>query len=122
MTSDTFLPDFLKQKLKSKKGEIIQPKHIMALTTLGIKYIKVKRKPKIIFIGLQEGEKIYEELVLGNNLVKTKLKNILSANEIMNTKLDYSMIISKLKNSCFIIYFTFNNITSKFTLAWYCIS
>jgi len=65
-------------------------------------YFKNKRiikKPKIIFIGLQEGEKIYEELVLGNNLAKTKLKNILSANEIMNTKLDYSMIISKLKNA-----------------------
>ena len=34
-----------------KKGELIQPKHIMALTTLGIKDLYVKKKPKIIFFG-----------------------------------------------------------------------
>ena len=32
-----------------KKGELIQPKHIMALTTLGIRDLYVKKKPKIIF-------------------------------------------------------------------------
>ena len=34
-----------------KRGELIQPKHIMALTTLGIKNLYVKKKPKIIFFG-----------------------------------------------------------------------
>ena len=32
-----------------KKGELIQPKHIMAFTTLGIKDVLVKKQPKIIF-------------------------------------------------------------------------
>ena len=32
-----------------KKGELIQPKHIMAFTTLGIKDVQVKKQPKIIF-------------------------------------------------------------------------
>ena len=34
-----------------KNGELIQPKHIMALTTLGIKEVEVKKQPKIIFFG-----------------------------------------------------------------------
>ena len=41
----------------------------------------INKKPKIVFIGLQKGEKIYEELILGKNLTKTKIKNILTANE-----------------------------------------
>jgi len=47
-----------------KKGEVIQPKHIMALTTLGIKDLYVKKKPKIIFFGT------------GNEIVDYKKKNI----------------------------------------------
>ena len=47
-----------------KKGEIIKPKHIMALTTLGIKNIIVKKKPKIIFIST------------GNEIVSYKSKKI----------------------------------------------
>ena len=57
----------------------------------------IKLKPKIIFIGLQEGEKIYEELILGKNLVKTKLKNILTANEQIKFLKNYSLLILKLK-------------------------
>jgi len=60
---------------------------------------KITKRPKIVFIGLQEGEKIYEELVLGKNLVKTKIKNILTANEKVNTQINYSVIISKLNTS-----------------------
>ena len=59
----------------------------------------ITNKPKIIFIGLQKGEKIYEELVLGKNLVKTKIKNILFANEKINLSLDYSIILSNLKKA-----------------------
>jgi len=47
-----------------KKGELIQPKHIMALTTLGIRYLYVKKKPKIIFFGT------------GDEIVDYKKKNI----------------------------------------------
>jgi len=47
-----------------KKGEVIQPKHIMALTTLGIRYLYVKKKPKIIFFGT------------GDEIVDYKKKNI----------------------------------------------
>jgi FlaA1/EpsC-like NDP-sugar epimerase len=59
----------------------------------------IKNKPKIIFIGLQKGEKIYEELVLGKNLVKTRVKNILTANEKKNTSIDYSAVVQKLNNA-----------------------
>ena len=46
--------DYKLNDLVVKKGEIIQPKHIMALTTLGIKNIKVKKKPKITFLSTGE--------------------------------------------------------------------
>ena len=47
-----------------KNGELIQPKHIMALTTLGIVEIKVKKQPKIIFFGT------------GNEIADYKDKNV----------------------------------------------
>lgn len=56
--------DYKLNDLVIKKGEIIQPKHIMALTTLGIKYVKVKKKPKIVFLST------------GNEVVNYKSKNI----------------------------------------------
>jgi len=43
--------DYKLNDLIVEKGEVIQPKHIMALTTLGIKNIKVKKKPKITFLS-----------------------------------------------------------------------
>ena len=57
--------DFNLKDIVIKKGELIQPKHIMALTTLGIKDLYVKKKPKIIFFGT------------GNEVVDYKKKNIL---------------------------------------------
>ena len=57
--------DYKLNDLVVRKGEIIQPKHIMALTTLGIKNIKVKKKPKIIFLST------------GNEIVSYKSKSIL---------------------------------------------
>ena len=57
--------DYKSNDLVVKKGEIIQPKHIMALTTLGIKNIKVKKKPKITFLST------------GNEIVSYKSKSIL---------------------------------------------
>lgn len=60
---------------------------------------KIINRPKIIFIGLQKGEKIHEELILGKNLVKTKIKNIFVANEKIKTSIDYSKVLAKLKIS-----------------------
>lgn len=48
---------------------------------------------------MQKGEKIYEELILGKNLEKTKIKNILTANEKVNSEIDYAIIVAKLKKS-----------------------
>jgi len=56
--------DYKLNDLVVKKGEVIQPKHIMALTTLGIKNIKVKKKPKITFLST------------GNEIVNYKSRNI----------------------------------------------
>ena len=56
--------DYKLNDLVVKKGEIIQPKHIMALSTLGIKNIKVKKKPKIAFLST------------GNEIVSYKSKYI----------------------------------------------
>ena len=43
--------DFKKNDLLIKKGTIIQPSHILALKTLGIDNIKVKKIPKILFFS-----------------------------------------------------------------------
>ena len=43
--------DYKMKDLIIKKGEMIEPKHIMAFATLGLKHILVKKKPKIIFIS-----------------------------------------------------------------------
>jgi len=58
--------DYKLNDLVVKKGEMIHPKHIMALTTLGIKSIKVKKKPKITFLST------------GNEIVSYKSKNVSS--------------------------------------------
>jgi molybdopterin molybdotransferase len=43
--------DYRKKDLIVKKGTIIQPSHVLAFKTLGIKYIKVKKKPNILFFS-----------------------------------------------------------------------
>ena len=59
-----------------KMGELVRPKHIMALTTLGIKNLYVKKKPKIIFFGT------------GDEIVDYKKKNI-SNWEVRNSNNHY---------------------------------
>ena len=68
--------DFKVKDIIVKKGELIQPKHIMALTTLGVKYLYVKKKPKIIFFGT------------GNEIVDYKKKKILNW-EVRNSNNHY---------------------------------
>ena len=43
--------DYKKNDLLIKKGTILQPSHILALRSLGITYIKVKKKPNILFFS-----------------------------------------------------------------------
>jgi len=65
-----------------KRGELVQPKHIMALTTLGIKNLYVKKKPKIIFFGT------------GDEIVDYKKKNI-SNWQVRNSNNHYITSFSK---------------------------
>ena len=74
--------DFDLKDVVIKKGELIQPKHIMALTTLGIKNLYVKKKPKIIFFGT------------GNEIVDYKKKNISDWN-VRNSNNHYFMSFGK---------------------------
>ena len=43
--------DFKKNDLLIRKGTILKPNHILALKTLGISKIKVKKIPKILFFS-----------------------------------------------------------------------
>jgi len=43
--------DYKKKDLIVKSGTIIQPSHILAFKTLGIKKVKVKKKPNILFFS-----------------------------------------------------------------------
>ena len=65
-------------------------------------YVKRKivvKKSSIVFIGLQHGEKIYEELVLGKNLKKTIYKNILYADEKQKITKSFEKAFLDLKKS-----------------------
>ena len=74
--------DFKLNDIVINKGELIQPKHIMALTTLGIKDLYVKKKPKIIFFGT------------GNEIVDYKKKNISNWN-VRNSNNHYFISFGK---------------------------
>ena len=77
--------DFNLKDVVIKKGELIQPKHIMALTTLGIKNLYVKKKPKIIFFGT------------GKEIVDYKKKSI-SKWEVRNSNNYYFLSFGKSLN------------------------
>ena len=76
-----------------------KPYKILDIAKSMINFYLEKRKiidtPKIVFIGMQKGEKINEELVLGKNLVKTRIRNVLFANEKRNKVLDFTFIMPK---------------------------
>ena len=54
---------------------------------------------EIIFTGLRSGEKLYEELLIGGNVLKTEHKLILRSKEEMMPWEDLEIIINKLKAS-----------------------
>ncbi len=61
--------DYKKNQLVIKKGTIIQPNHVLALKTLGIKKIKVKKKLNIIFFSTGN------EISNSNKIPKWKVRN-----------------------------------------------
>ncbi len=77
--------DYKKKDIVVKKGELIKPKHLMAFTTLGIKKILVKKKPKIIFFST------------GNEIVDYKKKNI-PAWKVRNSNNYYFMTLANSMN------------------------
>ena len=52
--------DYKKNDLLIKKGTILQPNHILALKTLGIKEVKVKKIPNILFFS--SGNEITDQI------------------------------------------------------------
>ena len=61
--------DYKKNDLIIKKGNIIQPSHILAFKTLGITKIKVKKKPNILFFSTGN------EISNSKNIVNWKVRN-----------------------------------------------
>jgi len=61
--------DYKKKDLIIKKGTIIQSSHILAFKTLGVKNIKVKRKPNILFFSTGN------EISNNKNVVNWKVRN-----------------------------------------------
>jgi molybdopterin molybdotransferase len=61
--------DYKKKDLIVKKGTIIQSSHILAFKTLGVKNIKVKKKPNILFFSTGN------EISNNNNIVNWKVRN-----------------------------------------------
>ena len=63
--------DYKKSDLILKKGTIIQPSHILALKTLGIRNIQVKKKPNVLFFStgneITNNEKIKNWKVRNSN-------------------------------------------------------
>ena len=77
--------DYKKKDIVLKKGELIQPKHLMAFTALGVKEVEVKKKPKIIFFST------------GNEIVDYK-KKIIPAWKVRNSNNYYFKTISDSMN------------------------
>jgi len=61
--------DYKKKDLILKKGSIIHPSHVLAFKTLGIKKIKVKKKPNILFFSTGN------EISNNTNIVHWKVRN-----------------------------------------------
>ena len=75
--------DYKKNDLLIKKGNILQSHHVLALKTLGIKFIKVKKKPNILFFStgneISNQEKIPDWKVRNSNnyYIQSLQKNFL---------------------------------------------
>ena len=77
--------DYKKRDIIIKKGELIKPKHLMAFTSLGVKKVLVKKKPKIIFFST------------GNEIVDYK-KNNIPVWKVRNSTNNYFMALANILN------------------------
>ena len=79
--------DYKKNDLLIKKGTILLPVHILALRSLGINFVKVKRKPNILFFStgneISNQKKIPDWKVRNSN---SHYINSLSSNFLFNFK------------------------------------
>jgi len=79
--------DYKKNDLLIKKGTILLPVHILALRSLGINFVKVKRKPNILFFStgneISNQKKISDWKVRNSN---SHYINSLSSNFLFNFK------------------------------------
>ena len=75
--------DYKKNDLLIKKGTILQSNHVLALKTLGVKNVKVKKTPNILFFStgneITNQENIPKWKVRNSNsyYIKSKVKNFL---------------------------------------------
>ncbi len=77
--------DFKKSQLIIKKGTIIQPNHILALKTLGVAKIKVKKKLNVLFFSTGN------EISNSNKIPSWKVRNSNSSYiESLNNNLTFS--------------------------------
>jgi FlaA1/EpsC-like NDP-sugar epimerase len=80
-----------------------KPYKILDIAKTMINFYRKKKittiNSKILFTGLQHGEKIHEELILGKNLIKTKFKNILFANEKIQIQNNFQKTVFNLRNA-----------------------
>ena len=54
----------------------------------------------IEFSGLRPGEKLYEELLIGDDVTGTEHERIMTANELYLTWKEYSVILDRLDAAC----------------------
>lgn len=55
---------------------------------------------EISFTGLRPGEKLFEELLIGDNVIKTKHERILAAKEVCLTWQNYEHVLDRVKTAC----------------------
>lgn len=55
---------------------------------------------EIIFTGLRPGEKLYEELLIGNDVIETDHKRIMAAKEICLTWSNFENVLDNVKTAC----------------------
>ncbi|WP_044555747.1 polysaccharide biosynthesis protein [Shewanella piezotolerans] len=55
---------------------------------------------EVSYAGLRPGEKLYEELLIGDDVVGTEHERIMAANELSLPWSQYSMILSRLDHAC----------------------
>ncbi len=62
--------DYKKNDLLIKKGTILQPHHVLALKTLGIKFIKVKKNQTYYFFRLVMKYQIKKKFQIGKSEIQ----------------------------------------------------